>query len=68
MKIHSGINLHNVRQIYIAYLAIKTQFEDWHGVQDIAAELATIDALIAAAQVYPQPEALHVVTDPTQQS
>jgi hypothetical protein len=50
------IDLQVARTVYINYLRVKIEFEDWHGVRDIAAELEVIDAKIALQQVPHAPD------------
>jgi hypothetical protein len=38
------IDLPTARVVFINYLKVKLEFEDWHAIRDIAAELEVLDA------------------------
>jgi hypothetical protein len=48
------LNLHQARQVFIAYAQLKLAMEDWHGVRDVCTEIEVIEARIHASS-YNQP-------------
>lgn len=56
-----------IRAVYINYLRVKAEIEDWHAVSDIANDLRVLDAEIALR--FPRPQHLEVQSnDPAKPS
>ena len=47
------------REILIAYLYMKADLQDWHGVSDAANDLREMDAAHRALEGQPQKQAVH---------